>query len=209
MKNIFKFSFLLLICLSFFACKDNLKEDEMRDKAGNVYKKVSIGNQEWMASNLRAKYTNQSNSLSPDGSTSYADATYPDGNSANLDKYGMLYTFNGAKALLPGGGWRIPTEADVVMLCDALEITTPGKGGNLIKTTLKIDGFPGLGTGIGFNNYIDLWINEESSSVDFDYHCVELYSRDFPANGITKDDVGYFNASKNTRMSVRFVRDIQ
>jgi len=60
MKHIIKcINLSALISLFFFtSCKDEpLPSDKMKDAAGNRYKTVTIGNQIWMAENLKALYT--------------------------------------------------------------------------------------------------------------------------------------------------------
>ncbi|MFC1784824.1 FISUMP domain-containing protein [Candidatus Neomarinimicrobiota bacterium] len=90
------------------------------DVDGNIYNTIQIGNQLWMAENL--KVTNYSNSeLIPNvtGSTEWinlstgAYCSY-DNNDSNIDTYGLLYNWyavEDSRSLAPAG-WHIPTDAE-------------------------------------------------------------------------------------------------
>ncbi|WP_290728223.1 MULTISPECIES: fibrobacter succinogenes major paralogous domain-containing protein [unclassified Fibrobacter] len=89
----------------------------MKDKAGNVYKTVMIGNQVWMAQNLNVE---------TEESWCYFD------NPANCEKYGRLYTWSAAKKACPEG-WHLPDTTEWNVL-----IQTAGGGeiaGGKLKST--------------------------------------------------------------------------
>ena len=91
--------------------------DEVKDKDGNAYKTVKIGNQVWMAENLNIK---------TEGSWCYDD------NPANCEKYGRLYTLDAAKSACPEG-WHLPSNDE----WDALFYVVGGKttAGKKLKST--------------------------------------------------------------------------
>ena len=75
--------------------------DSLKDYEGNVYKVVQIGNQCWMAENLRSTMDKNGHSIS-----SYCD---PDNKSVNVAKFGRLYMWN--TDLCPQG-WHLPSDAE-------------------------------------------------------------------------------------------------
>jgi len=103
------------------------------DVEGNNYKTVIIGNQEWMAQNLKTtRYNDQteipyvdSNHLW-EGLTNSPGWCYYDNNIENNSKFGKLYnwnainpTTNGNKNICPNG-WHIPSDEDWRILVDYL-----------------------------------------------------------------------------------------
>ena len=97
------------------------------DINGNVYRIVKLGNQVWMAENLRTTRYADGTPI-PLGTTTSDDVAYryyPNGNSANVTDYGYLYNWaavmNGANSseANPSGvqgicpnGWHVPSDAE-------------------------------------------------------------------------------------------------
>ena len=97
------------------------------DIDGNVYKTVKLGNQVWMAENLRTtRYADGTPiPLGTEASSTTAYRYYPDDNSANVSDYGYLYNWaavmNGSASsdanpsvvqdICPDG-WHVPSDAE-------------------------------------------------------------------------------------------------
>ena len=84
--------------------------DTFTDFDGNTYKTVTIGDQVWMAENLRTTHT-------PAGVTIVSFA--PNSDEANVAEHGRLYTYTDAVAATPTG-WHIPTKSDFQILVNTL-----------------------------------------------------------------------------------------
>ena len=94
----------------------------MKDQDGNTYKTVKIGQQEWMAENMRATHDREGKAIAMGSEESY-DTPYrycPDSNSANVKEYGYLYNWAAAMKVCPQG-WHLPTDAEWTQLTDYLE----------------------------------------------------------------------------------------
>ncbi len=115
------FSVVLLLTCSIHTPLNDMDPSLCIDIEGNVYKTVQIGNQIWMAENLRTTTFNDkvkipyiNNNGSPQKQRTPGHSYYA--NELNLDsikKYGMLYNWYAVntKKLAPKG-WRIPSQSD-------------------------------------------------------------------------------------------------
>jgi uncharacterized protein (TIGR02145 family) len=87
------------------------------DIAGNVYKTVKIGNQWWMAENLKSTtFTSGEEIPKIEGQTEWASANGPAYSVFNntAEGVGLLYNFEvitSGKGIAPAG-WRVPTDED-------------------------------------------------------------------------------------------------
>ena len=152
MNMIIKKTFLFLILVfSLVACKKEKTTQSsndlgkpganITDNEGNVYKTVTIGNQHWMAENLKvSKYNDGSaipniniDSLWKNNTT--GAWAYHNNDTTNNAKYGKLYnwfvvnpTMNGNKNVCPSG-WHVPTDAEWTVLTNFLggELVAGGK----------------------------------------------------------------------------------
>jgi len=134
----------------------------MRDLRDNeTYKVVTIGDQVWTAENIRHKTDEYYN---------------PNGNSANADVYGLLYTWENAKNVCPAG-WHLPSKAEFETL-RAMAYDGGDKSGVKLKSKEGWDdegngsdefGFAAYPAGdyyeedyLGFSQYAEFWSSTES-----------------------------------------------
>ena len=99
----------------------------VKDYDGNEYDVVKLGNQEWMAQNLRTTHYANGTSI-PLGSSASTTTAYrycPDNNSTNVSKYGYLYNWKAVmgnssssssnpshvQGICPNG-WHVPSDAE-------------------------------------------------------------------------------------------------
>lgn len=117
MKKVIFTCFLAVLCTISFAQKSC--PDTVSDQDGYVYHTISIGNQCWLKENIRAKY-DVNGILIPKGDVEAmvlehnpkaVGRCYPDGDQANHDDYGYLYTWEAARKVCPKG-WHLPTHVE-------------------------------------------------------------------------------------------------
>jgi len=117
------------------------------DFDGNSYKTIKIGNQWWMAENLRVKHFNDRTSI-PYSSSSVTTSSddykvyrkYPNNDSLKIETYGMLYSWNvicnqnatTMKDLCPVG-WEVPDTTDWAIL--ATYLGGNSTAGGILKNT--------------------------------------------------------------------------
>ena len=83
------------------------------DIDGNAYNAVKIGEQLWMAENLRVTKDRDGKeiALNSKASPSTPYRYCPDGNQKNVEKYGCLYNWEAAKRVCPKG-WHLPSDEE-------------------------------------------------------------------------------------------------
>ena len=99
------------------------------DIDGNVYRTVNIGNQQWMAENLKvSKYNDGTDIPNIIDAAEWSSLTtgawaYYNNNEANNDKYGKLYNWYAVspdkKNVCPTG-WHVPTDTEWTVLTEYL-----------------------------------------------------------------------------------------
>lgn len=115
----------LIVILNYSCKKDGSNENKVIDGDGNVYKTVTIGNQVWMAENLKTtKYRDGSAILNPTAdfySTNGAYCWY-NNDIQNKDIYGALYNYYSvvdSRKICPLG-WHVPSEDEWFVLFNYL-----------------------------------------------------------------------------------------
>ena len=108
------------ITSSRFNTSPTLKSQTIKDINGNIYKVVTIGTQQWIASNLNtSKYRNGNSIPEVKDPVAWSKLTtgawcYFNNDPANASIYGRLYNWyaiNDPRGLVPKG-WHIPTTVD-------------------------------------------------------------------------------------------------
>lgn len=107
--------------------KIGIPDTPITDFEGNTYNTIKIGDQIWMAENLKAKFTSNG--------TSVSEAYVYNDEESCLNDYGCLYTWEAAKKTFIEG-WHLPSEAEWNILENTL--------GSDVATKLKVDGSSGF-----------------------------------------------------------------
>lgn len=97
------------------------------ERDGEIYCTVKIGDQVWMAENLR--YVSNGGVADDDkGSFVYGEVE------SNVGKFGRLYTWDAAMKVAPEG-WHLPTEDEWHELCEYLRSLQEGLPGTMLKSS--------------------------------------------------------------------------
>lgn len=168
-----------------------VKADSFTDFGGNVYKTVRIGNQVWMAENLKA--TRGANGSMLDGVYSYNN------DESNVPEYGRLYTWEAAKNACPKG-WHLPAKQEWDSLASSLgpdpvqKLSSGGRSGFDARFGGRL-----AGDSFGYMGEIGLyWSSTESMNPD---HAVQVLLIKNEAN-IRSD-----HTPVSGGLSVRYVKD--
>lgn len=141
MKTLFRILLALIFWLLLFSAsctkdkqKYNSKNNQqqsniVRDIDGNIYKTVKIGDQWWIAENLKTtKYSNGDSILNVTESSDWKNLTtgaycwYNNDSASYAATYGALYNWyavDNSSGLCPTG-WHVPTDAEWTILTDFL-----------------------------------------------------------------------------------------
>jgi len=167
MKKTFLLFLLGITLLSVSSCKKDDKKDDdddnntnapqdpVSDIDGNSYKVVKIGDQIWMAENLKTtRYSNGDSISITESDLAWKQAIngvscYYENKVANKDTFGMLYNYHAMKDTRNAcpNGWRVSTTNDWVKLIEHLG--GAGVAGQKLKATIGWDGEAGIGANIG------------------------------------------------------------
>ena len=120
---------LLLLIFGVLSSQDSNAHRSVTDIDGNVYQTVEMGDQLWMAENLKVTHYRNGDEISTGYSNSEwanlstgAYAVYDD-NESNADAYGYLYNWYAVETgNLAPEGWHVPTDAEWTGLIIYLDI---------------------------------------------------------------------------------------
>ncbi len=131
--------------ITFHGSAPQIQDDKLRDADGNVYKTVRIGNQVWMAENLRTtKFADGSPIPEVRDNDAWKNTTNPamcwhKHDKANFGTiYGAFYNWevvNSGRIAPPG--WRVPTQEDIEELFEHLKSTYKTDIGYRLMTSQK------------------------------------------------------------------------
>ncbi|MFC1527971.1 fibrobacter succinogenes major paralogous domain-containing protein [Candidatus Neomarinimicrobiota bacterium] len=223
------FSLLVFI----ISCKPDWESTSTKtvtDIDGNVYEIVTIGNQVWMAENLKVtKYRNGDAIPNVTNDTEWSNLSTGaycsyDNDDSNITTYGFLYnwfTVNDNRNLAPAG-WHIPTDEEWKQLEIYLGMSQtvvdnpgyrPSRVGNMLKSTngwnynegTNSSRFTALPSGAhnyneGFVGIGDIAYFWSSTEATDNY----AWSRHL---SIYHDTVGYIRVNRISGLSVRCIKD--
>ena len=184
------FAFLGLVIIQ--PAKLFAQTENVTDIDGNLYKTVKIGEQLWMAENLRVTRYNNGDSIpfliSADdwSATSSSAFAFYDNDTNNISQFGILYnwfTVDDKREICPNG-WHVPSDTEWIMMEKALGMKSQETGkmtawrgtdeGNKLKTTEfggnNLSGFSAKGTGYRHPNG-----EYKGKGADNDYWTSTLY----------------------------------
>jgi uncharacterized protein (TIGR02145 family) len=129
-KNFWFYKFLFLMMVVFFSDVISLeaqKQNLLKDSEGNSYKTITIGDQVWMAENLRTtKFNDGTDILNETNATKWVKEMTPafcwlDNDKDKSRVYGAMYNWHAVNTgkLCPVG-WKIPSDEDWNKLIDFL-----------------------------------------------------------------------------------------
>jgi uncharacterized protein (TIGR02145 family) len=144
-----------------------IETSTVTDVDGNVYKTVKIGNQWWMAENLKVTRFNDGSSLDfyaiSDGNSLWSGAVNPSYTEINDSIFGYLYNFSTVENSLniAPEGWHVPTDEDWKTLEEEIGMSSEEtqslgwRGGNEAEklTSLYSAGWPASATLFGTNEF--------------------------------------------------------
>jgi len=220
---------LAVLMFVFLSCDSTPPATPVTDIDGNVYKTVKIGDQVWMAENLKVtKFRdgseipnlkdgwmgNRAHTVNNAAPSAYV--IYNDNSSNEADTYGYLYNWyavNDSRNIAPEG-WHVPSNADWQTLIDYLggqKIAGGKMKAGTFKDTTNESGFTGLpggfregSYGYGYQNMgtkAYFWSNEEWSDWEADTY---ILSKTISSDA---DFLGNGPFDKKFGFSVRCVRD--
>ncbi len=197
---------LLLLALFIVGCENSTEPEDcagisggnsVEDIDGNCYETIQIGDQLWMAENMKVTHYNNGDEITNDDWGSSVEGQYGvyDNDPANADIYGNLYNWavvDDDRGVCPEG-FHVPSDDEYTVLTDYLggESVAGGKmkevgldhwngyaGGSVTEEATNESGFTGLpagdrnwGNGIygSIGKYGYFWTSSEDNSSTYAY----------------------------------------
>jgi len=227
--NVFTFTTKDIIETSKILFNSSLTYGVISDIEGNTYKTIQIGNQIWMAENLKTTKLNDGTPIIKGGTERIKAPLYSWYNYevGYKDTYGALYNwFTVNTGILCPVGWHIPSNAEWVTLITIIggesiascKLMEPGNAHWLNPNTGATNntGFTGLPGGFRFADYDDFtgyfdfftdlgygsywWLDAETGDPDYAMTANISSREDFNSAGVVQ-------IRKNNHVSVRCVKD--
>jgi uncharacterized protein (TIGR02145 family) len=180
--------------------------ETLSDYNGNIYNTVTVGNQTWMAENLRAVNYNDGTPISlVTENTSWGTATtsaycwYNNDAATYKNQYGAIYNWYAVKTgkLCPAG-WHVPGEQDWTVLQQNLGTDAGSKlfeyGINSTGFSASNAGFRWDGDGTFTLSFPFFWTSDEDGSANAFRYAIDMV--------VTK-----YSSPKESGFSVRCIKD--
>ncbi|UCE39897.1 MAG: hypothetical protein JSV17_10450 [Candidatus Aminicenantes bacterium] len=168
-------------------------QEALTDIDGNTYKVIKIGDQVWMAENLRVTKDRDGNAIQ-----SYC----LDDDKTNCEKLGRLYTWDVALKVSPKG-WHLPSNEEWKVLIDYLGGESEAgqkllEGGSSGFEALLAGAADFRGNYLYLGEYAIFWTSSEANQE-------RAYHQGFKNDG----HCDLFAAMKGARISIRLIKDDQ
>ncbi|RQV93692.1 MAG: hypothetical protein EH224_11915, partial [Calditrichaeota bacterium] len=201
----------------------NNEKGKVTDIDGNIYIVTKIGDQWWMAENLKVTHYSNGDSI-PNvtdnsewgGLTTGAYCNY-NNDSTNVPTYGRLYNWyavDDSRNIAPAG-WHVPTDSEWQIMVEYLGGSTVA-GGKLKEsgTTHWFSPNTGATNESGFSALPGGYLNSDDTFLDMGYYGHWWSSDDYSSSGAWKrllnyigSDLGRYKDDKRHGFSVLCVRD--
>jgi len=201
---------------------------------GNVYQTVQIGNQIWMAENLKTTHYSNGDAIpNVTDNTEWSNLTTGaycsyNNNDSNINTYGLLYNWyavNDSRNIAPEG-WHIPTDEEWKQLemflgmsqgwADAIGSRGTDEGGKLKEAGTTHWSSPNTGAtnSSGFSSVPGGSRHYGGACYDYGYTAYFWSTTEYSSNtalyralGYLRSDVGRHNNDKRSGFSVRCIKD--
>lgn len=191
----------IIILLQTNCNKENELEQKLQDIEGNTYKIVTIGNQTWMAENLKSTKDRHGNPI-PNIvkneewgklESNNIDKAYAYSNNDPYSEYGALFTYAAAIKVCPVG-WHLPSKEEWNKLEDYLNKNGfSGFEGNALRAT---------------NGWCDLLAIEENGTDNFGFSALPGGARLNEGTNFHRNFMGYWWTNSEKNDTIAYIRTL-